>query len=267
MPSTVPQAHRTVTSKVARSSLHIDLGESHEGFMGWCDQRGTTPAAVVKGFVRAALAGEIVPGQLTRAKGPVKRKDFHITLGPQRKDFDAWCAGIGLRPGTAVRRYIEALVSHGGQTSSVVPVAPKAMAALQLPEQVGEVDQGRVRVEIKLRPSEFSALKALALESGDKGPQTMICAVLRAFLTQAPHFSGSEVAALGASNLQLLKLANTVNQIAIHLSRTPDDSHQTFTEDMTAAVEAIREHVALAAGMLSKSRERWVLLGGSGREH
>ena len=95
----------------------------------------------------------------------------------------------------------------------------------------------------------------------------MICAVLRAFLTQAPHFSNNEVAALGASNLQLLKLANTVNQIAIHLNGAPDDSRKTFTEDMTAAVEAIREHVALAAGMLGKSRERWVLSGGPGREH
>jgi hypothetical protein len=271
MPTTAPQAHQTVSSKAARASLHIDLGESHDGFIGWCSQRGTTPAAVVKGFVREALAGEVPPGQLTRAKArPVRRKDIHITLGPQRKAFDAWCAGNGLRPGTAVRRYIEALVSAGGHSSPMAPTTPMALPALQLSEQLGEVDLVRVRVEIKLLQSEYDALRALALERGDKSPQTMIRAVLRAFLTQSPNFSGEEVAALGASNLQLLKLANNVNQIARHLNDKPGGAGQVseaVTGDMAAAVVAIREHVALAAGMLGKSRERWVLKGGPGREH
>ena len=76
--------------------------------------------------------------------------------------------------------------------------------------------------------------------------------------------------------MQLLKLANNVNQIARHLNGMPDGAGEAvnvgpenmeLTADMQGAVAAIREHVALAAGMLGKSRERWVLLGGTGREH
>lgn len=175
-------------------------------------------------------------------EGP-KNGQLSVVLGDElRQRFSAWCRENAITPSKKIRSLLQELCID-------VPNDAHATAA-------GVVDIERVRLHLRLPKTQFDALVHIAEQRGERSVQVLAAAVLRGFLSKNPHFSASELQALGESNYQLLKIGSSLNQIARQLNA---HGNAPMGNDLQSVAVEIKAHVAKVAGYLSESNERWVI--------
>lgn len=177
---------------------------------------------------------------------------LNIHLGPDLKArWNTYCAGLGKKPGAAIREAVEAQLSKAdGSPAAAASVRPAPK------RQVDErPDEGqKARIEVRLTPSEKAAVHALAEAEGCSAQQWIINTV-RATLTRQPQFGMRELDALGESNYQLLAIGRNLNQIAKRLN---EGLPETFTvEHIEKLRKVIEQHTELVSKAMRASLERW----------
>ncbi|MDR1709110.1 MAG: plasmid mobilization relaxosome protein MobC [Candidatus Accumulibacter sp.] len=175
------------------------------------------------------------------------RRALNIYLGRDLKTrWTAYCGRIGKKPGVAIREAVEAQLKK----SPALSPAPQPKR-----QQDEKPDRGgKTRIEIRLTPSEKSAVAELAAAEGCS-PQHWIVNALRATIARQPQFGTRELTALGESNYQLLSIGRNLNQIAKHLNEgTPESLTLKDIEKLRAD---IKRHTALVSKAMRASLERW----------
>ncbi len=114
------------------------------------------------------------------------------------------------------------------------------------------------RIELKATKSELDALTHKANEGGYRTAQELVIDVIRAFLSLAPVVDPEAAAAIGRTNLSLIRIGANLNQMAKVLNGWGDLSAaeaQAFKETALA----IELHTREIAGLLGVARGRWLL--------
>lgn len=239
-----------------KSIFRIDLGELDPHFERYAARQGLDVAKALALLLSLFLKGEIsvtkpnASGRKVRAIG--------IASDAERAKAQALAASENLSLGRAIRLLaLDQMVATGGSGSAGVrPKEPESGGYLAV---VGSVDNSHVRIELRPTLSELEALTAKAEAGGFRTVQDLCIAVLRAFLTHSPVIDPDTVAALGRSNLSLVRIGTNLNQMSRVLNgggMLSADALQKFTESMVA-IEAHTREIATA---LSLARGRWSLV-------
>jgi len=185
---------------------------------------------------------------------------LNVYLGHTLKSqWAAYCDRLGKKPGAALKEAIEAQIAKGQGSAPALPSAPAKKQKTESPD-----DGVRVRLELRLTPSERAAVETFA-QAGECSAQQWVITALRGVLTKTPQFSMSEWKALGESNYLLLAIGRNLNQIARRYneqakSRKPepiDEKH--LGEVIETLRKEIKQHVTKASAALRANSERWIL--------
>jgi hypothetical protein len=239
-----------------KSIFRIDLGELDPHFERFAAGQGLDVAKALALLLSLFLKGEISvtkPGATGR-----KLRAIGISSEAERAQANALAAAENLSLGRAIRLLAldQMVAASGGRGGGVQSKEPSAGGYVAV---VGSVDNSHVRIELRPTLSELEALTAKAEAGGFRTVQDLFVSVLRAFLTHSPVIDPGTVAALGRSNLSLVRIGTNLNQIARVLNGGGMLSAcdlEKFTESMTA-IEAHTREIALA---LSMARGRWSLV-------
>ena len=164
--------------------------------------------------------------------------------------WKAYCAGIGLKPSTAVRRSIEQQVSEKPD----IPAHPTELIS-KTREPTG--GQKKVRVSVWLTESEREGIRLrTTLLGGNRA--SWIINLIRSALTREPQLGGNEIEALEQSNYQLLSIGRNLNQIA----RRMNEGQKQQSVEM-ATLEQLRDQIDLHTSevnhLIRSNAERWVV--------
>jgi hypothetical protein len=127
------------------------------------------------------------------------RARLAVELGPLKAQWEAYCQRTGVSASEAVRLLV------GRELGSVSHTAQRFVPA--------DIGAPRQRIEIRLTPNEFVALRDVADATGFSVNRWLV-AMVRAQLASEPQFGQHELAVLAASNSQLAAIGRNLNQIA-----------------------------------------------------
>ena len=121
----------------------------------------------------------------------------------------------------------------------------------------GDLDgRGKLRKEIRLTAQECSAAEAMAAREGFNLSRWIV-ALIRSRLAGGPQLGQQELELLARSNMQMLALGRTLNQLAKAAHAEPGvlRSFQIAQIEQTAAL--VREHVTCVSSVLQSNTARW----------
>jgi hypothetical protein len=173
---------------------------------------------------------------------------IHLYLGSLKQPWEDYCLKLGKKPGAAIKEAIEV------QLTKITPAEIEPPIFSQQ-EEIPELDP-KVRIEIRLTPSEKEGLEILAQQE-NCSVQIWIVNVIRTMLTKQPQCGMREMEILGESNYQLLSIGRNLNQIAKRLNQ---GYVQPITlERIEQLQQQINQHTELVSKALRASIERWSL--------
>jgi len=160
--------------------------------------------------------------------------------------WQAYCAGIGLPPSTAVRKSIEQQVSQAVEVKEPVSETHESIR-----------EQKKVRVSMWLTESEREGIRVRTkLHGGTRA--AWIINLIRAALTRDPQLGHDEIEVLEQSNYQLLAVGRNLNQISRRMNEG-----QKQQEVELAMVETLRDqieaHTDEVTRLIRSNTERWVI--------
>ncbi|MES2899514.1 MAG: hypothetical protein V4723_07285 [Pseudomonadota bacterium] len=166
-----------------------------------------------------------------------------VDLQAYKQPWLDYCAAHGVTPSQALRQVIAKLLAgtflaSGGATGAGGKSAPL------------------IRKEIRLTPDEVQAVEDLALREGFSGPRWIV-ALIRARLDNTPQLGQHELDLLVRSNLHILALGRSLNQIARILHTSPDGLAAVPPELVTGTADAVRAHAAIVSRVLAANQQRW----------
>lgn len=168
-----------------------------------------------------------------------------IHLGDLRDAWDIYCESIGKKPTTVGRELISTTLESQQNIEVRNLVAEKG------------ADTGKkIRKEIRLTPSEYSAIEALC-RAQDVSFQRWVIHLIRANLTQQPQFSMKETEALWDSCYQLKALGRNINQIAKHLNE--GKTHDVGSNKLKEILDQINRHTIEVNNLVAANVQRWVI--------
>lgn len=157
------------------------------------------------------------------------------------------CAGINLKPSTAIRKAIEQ------QMSSQAEPVPEPVSTTV--ETAG--GQKKVRARLWLTESEREGIRLRTTLHGGTQAGWIVNAI-RSALTRDPQLGDDEIEVLEQSNYQLLSIGVNLNQIARRLN---EGQKQQQVE--VAAIEALSKqidaHTDNVTRLIRSNAERWVI--------
>lgn len=158
--------------------------------------------------------------------------------------WNTYCAGRGLKPGTAVRHAIEQQVA----TLETEPVHST------VPPGASEGDQKKVRVSIWLTESECGAVDKRVLQHGGTRANWLI-RLIRAALTQEPQLADPEIEALTTSSYQLDYIGRNLSKISRHLEAGAGQGVE--LKSINELAESIKSHTDSVDQLIRSNTERW----------
>jgi len=174
---------------------------------------------------------------------PASRPRVTVDIGELRSQLDAYCAVNKTTPSAVVRETLARLLGATGTN-------------VQFDTGLAPDDRDTTRIYIRLSESEKQAITIISESWGFKTVKQFIVCLLRAFITQRPHFSDSELKILADSNFQLASIGRNINQIAKRLNSEPDISAYQV-EDIKELADYIKTHTRLVSDLLRMNVERW----------
>jgi Bacterial mobilisation protein (MobC) len=238
-----------------KSFFRIDLGELDPHFERYAARHGLDVGHALSHLLTLFLKGDIHVPKLSSSGRKVRV--IGLASDSEKTHAQALAAACNLSLGRAIRllaleEMFAASDDRRGQIQSKVS-APGGYVAV-----VGAVDNSHARLELRPTSSELGALTTRAKAGGFGTVQDMVLAVLRAFLTRSPVIEPDTVAALGRTNLSLVRIGTNLNQMARALNGggvLGAAELKQFSESI-AAIEAHTHDIAAA---LSNARGRWCL--------
>lgn len=238
-----------------KTTFRIDLGELDHYFEAYAGAQGLTVSQALRVLIER-LISEAPVG--LKASGS-KRKFRALSLdSSQHQAAQALAQEHQLTLGRTVRLLALSKLMNGAATPAGSPVKPLPSLGGFLPI-AGAPESTAERIEFKATRSEVQALTLKANHGGYRSVQELVIAVVRAFLTRAPVVEPDTVAAIGRTNLSLLRIGATLNQMARSLNAggamSPEDS-----QALRETTQLIEAHTREIADALSMARGRWVLV-------
>jgi hypothetical protein len=165
---------------------------------------------------------------------------LNVDLQEYKQAWLDYCRKHGTTPSKAFRAILEKLIGGGEQ--------PQQSAALNR--------SARVRKEIRLTADECAQAESIAAREGFNLSRWMV-SIVRARLVGGPQLGQQELELLARSNMQILALGRTLNQLAKAAHANPGvlSAFDTRRIEQTAAL--VREHVACVANVLESNIARW----------
>ena len=152
------------------------------------------------------------------------------------------CRKHGTTPSEAFRMVIAKL------TANAASEGPVLMA--------DDAHDGKVRKEIRLTASEVAAAEALATREGYTLTRWM-AALVRARLTSGAQLGQQELELLAQSNMHLLSMVRSLQQVARVVESVPETSHAQLTEGIEKLHKTIQRHTAGVTKLIAANVRRW----------
>ena len=167
---------------------------------------------------------------------------LNVYLGRLKNPWVRYCAGLGIKPGAAIKDMVSQLLAR---TSNPPPILKQAKGP----------DRGKkVRWEVPLTPTEKQAVVNRA-EQENCSPRRWVVNLIRLALTREPQFMTKELEVLGESNYQLYSIGRNLNQLAKRLNE--GHLEPVTVERIEELRKAIREHTDAVNRAMSASYDRW----------
>lgn len=257
------------TAPQAAAPVSIRLGALQAVFEASCAASDTSPGDAIRELIAQVMqspqsqsdwATWVRSVQPAHAAGDGAR--MRLSVGAAKEPFLQWCKEQGLSVSAALRLLLARRLADRITAKGLVndPGGRYAATAHEsLPQTLvhagqTEATHDKHRLRLRLKPSEMSAITALAEQRG-LSAQAMVRKVVRAYLLQAAVFSHREVVDLGAINLALMRIGTNLNQMVRHLNAHPHA--QPVQLEIRQCIEQINAHVKDCAQALALSRERW----------
>ncbi len=119
-----------------------------------------------------------------------------------------------------------------------------------------DAHDGKVRKEIRLTASEVAAAEALAAHEGYTLTRWMV-ALVRARLTCGAQLGQQELELLAQSNLHLLSMARSLQQVARVMAAAPEASHAQLAKGIEKLHGTIQRHTADVTKLIAANVRRW----------
>ena len=169
-----------------------------------------------------------------------------VDLRELKEPWADWCASRQLTPSEAVRRVL-GIVLKSNSTPDVASPGDEGGDR--------ELAGGRRRLQVKLTLAEDRALADLARREGMTVPR-WLKGLVRRHVTGAQQFGEIEIETLARSNLALLALGRSINQISRNMSNRTDSDVLTLAQ-VQFLVEQIKTHREAISALLNANDARW----------
>lgn len=186
------------------------------------------------------------------------RRTTSVDLGELREPFLAQCAIMKMSPSNVLRGLVERVIAEppSGRFSALKNPLARTVA--------GDIELGEsIRVELRLRPSEYTMATALAQAEGYARINPWLVAVVRARVAGGEFFSAEERGLLGESTRQLRAIGRNLNQMARLLNTQPAPPSGDQAAKLLVWFEEvgplIRRHVLAAERVFDAGARRWRL--------
>jgi hypothetical protein len=165
---------------------------------------------------------------------------LNVDLQEYKQAWLDYCRKHGTTPSKAFRGILEKLFGGGEQ-----------------PGQSAVMDHSvRVRKEIRLTADECMQAEAIAASEGFNLSRWMV-SIVRARLFGGPQLGQKELELLARSNMQILALGRTLNQLAKAAHADPGVLAAFDTRRIEQTAALVREHAAYVANVLESNVARW----------
>ena len=166
---------------------------------------------------------------------------INIDLGEYKSRWLAYCRHNQLTPSEAFRLIVAKLT------------AEIAIASMS---DTHARDKAKVRKEIRLTPLEAARIEAIAVQEGYSLTRWII-ALIRARLDSTAQFGQRELEALGASNLNLLRIGRNVNQIARAVNSGNTELLAMLQPVLQELIALVQSHTRTVSRLIDANLERW----------
>lgn len=170
---------------------------------------------------------------------------INIDLQGYKRPWLDYCKQHGLSPSEAFRRVVAKLTA-GANASRNDDIEPAGNGAEKL------------RKEIRLTEAEFRQADELACKEGFALARWIV-ALVRARLSGTAQLGQHELELLARSNMQILALGRSLNQIAKAMQLAPDTRLIWRPELIDQLQAALKSHAAAVAAVLAANISRWSL--------
>jgi hypothetical protein len=114
----------------------------------------------------------------------------------------------------------------------------------------------KIRKEVRLTFAECQSAETLAAEEGFSLTR-WIASLVRARVHGGAQLGQVELELLARSNMQILALGRTLNQLARAANANPDALRAYQAKQIAQTAALVKEHAAVVAGVIKANVERW----------
>ena len=125
-----------------------------------------------------------------------------------------------------------------------------------------EIGDTQPRIRMRLRTDEIEACDTIAAHYGYKNKQAWIVQLIRSAVLHQPFVSPTELGALAASDQQLIRIGNNLNQIAKAINNNPSAIERADGAMILDLNVRLKEALLRYRDVLKSASQRWLILKG-----
>ncbi|BCA64652.1 hypothetical protein [Fluviibacter phosphoraccumulans] len=166
-----------------------------------------------------------------------------VRLGALREPLAIYCAASGLSTSDAIRELVSTNLLE--------------LPASTMPINIDDEAEPRVRLELRLTPTERAAIEARCARDGFTSANRWVVSLIRANLMKEPEFGETGLDALHESNRLLAPLARNLNQLTRDVRQIGIQVPAYRFQILENLQSAIAAHTKVIATVISRNVGRW----------
>lgn len=166
-----------------------------------------------------------------------------VRLGALREPLATYCAASGASASEAIRDLLsKSLLDQSASDNAI---------------HIDDESRPRVRLELRLTPTERAAIEDRCITEGFTSANRWIVSLIRSNLQKEPEFGETGLDALHESNRMLAPLARNLNQLARDVRQSGIQIPAYRFQIIENLQKAISAHTKLIATVISRNVGRW----------
>ncbi len=166
-----------------------------------------------------------------------------VRLGSLREPLALYCSASGISTSDAIRKLLS-------RNLLVLP-------ASTMPINIDDEAEPRVRLELRLTPTERAAIEARCGRDGFTSANRWVVSLIRANLMKEPEFGETGLDELHESNRLLAPLARNLNQLARDVRQSGIQVSAYRFQILENLQKAILAHTKVIARVINRNVGRW----------
>ncbi len=166
-----------------------------------------------------------------------------VRLGSLREPLAIYCAASGVSTSDAIRELLSRILLE--RPASVMPI------------HIDDESEGRVRLELRLTPTERTAIEDRRSGEGFTSANRWVVSLIRANLQKEPEFGETGLDALHESNRLLAPLARNLNQLTRDVRQQGIQVPPYRFRILEHLQTALSAHIKVVTNVVSRNVGRW----------